>query len=135
MRTSSVLGLPWPIVVLLIVLVFVVVLYIVNVPLLRGPELVQNGSFEIGNAQSTDLEVVIGGPIVKSCAMPPNRYSTGLFPAQDARRHAFGDVAGMICDSTRGNSQHEVAAERLANIKLALLSGVDEVNRSAAPVS
>ena len=55
--------------------------------------------------------------------------------SRDVRWHAFGNVAGMICDSTRGDSQHEVAAERLANIKLALVSGIDEVNRNAAPVS
>ena len=65
MRTSSVLGLRWPIVVLLIVLLSVVLYLVINVPLLRGPELVQNGSFEIGNAQSTDLENVIGGPNCK----------------------------------------------------------------------
>jgi Protein of unknown function (DUF642) len=66
MRTSSVLRLRWPIVVLLIVLAFVVVLYIViNVPLLRGPELVKNGSFEKGNDQKTALETIIDGPNCK----------------------------------------------------------------------
>ncbi len=60
-------------IVVVIVVVLVVALLVAGNPafhrifvsLLRGPELVQNGSFECGKDESSDLEKVIGGPNCK----------------------------------------------------------------------
>ena len=123
-RTSSVLGLPWPIVVLLVVLLIVALYIVINVPLLRGPELVRNGSFELGNDQSTALENVIGGPNCKIlCNASESLFNwTVSGPGRAGDTCINGQARDVVCwvVDAKGSSTKVTAADEN---RLVALSG------------